>query len=188
MTKYLKRTVNGYTLARKKGFSAVWRGVLKAWPFVVNGMRWCIKDGQNTRFWTDRWVDSGIILSDHALDIRRVDNSLLVSQVCSEPGVWDFDFLVSVLPFNVAMQVVGMSTPNNNLGKDGLAWGLEPDGAFSVRSAYLMVSENDADPIDQVWRHIWKWNGPNRIKHFLWLASHKRLLTNEERGRRHISN
>ncbi|CAN1776777.1 Putative ribonuclease H protein At1g65750 [Linum perenne] len=39
-----------------------------------------------------------------------------------------------------------------------------------------------------MWRHIWNWQGPNKIKHFLWLASHKRLLTNEERGRRHLTN
>ncbi|CAN1128518.1 Putative ribonuclease H protein At1g65750, partial [Linum perenne] len=30
--------------------------------------------------------------------------------------------------------------------------------------------------------------GPNKIKHFLWLASHDRLLTNVERGRRHLTN
>ncbi|CAN1171511.1 Putative ribonuclease H protein At1g65750, partial [Linum perenne] len=35
---------------------------------------------------------------------------------------------------------------------------------------------------------IWKWKGPNKVLHFLWLASHKRLLTNEERGRRHLTN
>ncbi|CAN1128818.1 Putative ribonuclease H protein At1g65750, partial [Linum perenne] len=136
----------------------------------------------------DRWVDSGVVLVDHALDIRRVEGSLLVSQVCSEPGVWNVDFLLHVLPYNIAMQVVGMTPPSCTLGKDSIVWGLEPNGAFSVRSAYLMITDNAATSSDSVWRHIWGWNGPNRIKHFLWLASHKKLLTNEERGRRHLTN
>ncbi|CAN1178324.1 Putative ribonuclease H protein At1g65750 [Linum perenne] len=187
-SKYLKQTGNGYTLARKKGFSAVWRGVLKAWPLVINDIHWSIRDGRNTHFWTDRWVDSGVVLADHALDIRRVESSLLVSEVYSKPGVWNVDFLLHVLPYNIVMQVVGMTPPSNTLGGDSIVWGLEPDGAFSVRSAYLMITDNAATPSDLVWRHIWRWNGPNKIKHFLWLATHKKLLTNEERGRRHLTN
>ncbi|CAL1366987.1 unnamed protein product [Linum trigynum] len=34
---------------------------------------------------------------------------------------------------------------------------------------------------------IWKWPGPSRVRHFLWLAVHDRLLTNAERARRHIA-
>ncbi|CAN1121711.1 Putative ribonuclease H protein At1g65750 [Linum perenne] len=37
-SKYLKRTPTGFVLARKSGFSAVWRGLLKVWPSVTNGM------------------------------------------------------------------------------------------------------------------------------------------------------
>ncbi|CAN1752411.1 Putative ribonuclease H protein At1g65750, partial [Linum perenne] len=155
---------------------------------VTNGIHWSIRDGCNTHFWTDRWVDSGVVLADHALDIRRVEGSLLVSQVCSEPGVWNVEFLLQFLPYNIVMQVVGMTPPSYTLGKDSIIWGLEPNGAFSVRSAYLMITDNAASSSDSVWRHIWGWNGPNRIKHFLWLASHKKLLTNEERGRRHLTN
>ncbi|CAN1216168.1 Putative ribonuclease H protein At1g65750 [Linum perenne] len=187
VSKYLKTTDHGFTLARKRGFSALWRGVLKVWPLGINGLQWSIRDGQSMRFWTDRWVDSGIILADHALDIRRADDSLLVSQACSESGVWNFDFLLAMLPYNIVMQVVGMSPPKDRLGKDALVWGLEPNGLFSVRSAYLMITDNAEAPSDSMWRYIWDWKGPNRIKHFLWLASHRKLLTNEERGKRHLT-
>ncbi|CAN1787933.1 Putative ribonuclease H protein At1g65750 [Linum perenne] len=188
MSKYLKRTDNGFVLARKKGFSATWRGVLKVWPSVVNGLHWSIRDGQSTHFWTDRWVDSGVVLADHALNVQGVDNSLLVSQACSDLGEWNVDFLTSVLPHDIVMQVLGMSPPVERLGKDSLVWGLEANGMFSVRSAYLMITDNDTSHMDPLWRHIWSWNGPSKIKHFLWLASHKRLLTNEERSRRHLTN
>ncbi|CAN1830417.1 Putative ribonuclease H protein At1g65750 [Linum perenne] len=88
----------------------------------------------------------------------------------------------------IVLQVVGMTPPVERLGKDSLVWGLEADGRFSVRSAYLMISDNVTAHSDRLWQYIWNWQGPSKIKHFLWLASHKRLLTNEERGRRHLTN
>ncbi|CAN1131019.1 Putative ribonuclease H protein At1g65750 [Linum perenne] len=188
VSKYLKRTENGWVLARKKGFSAVWRGLLKVWPLVNNGLRWSIRNGRSTHFWTDRWVDSGAVLVDHARNIQNIDSSLLVSQACDEPGVWNLDFLSFVLPRDVMLQVIGMSPPVERLGADTLVWGLEADGKFSIRSAYLIITENENPESDSMWRHIWTWQGPSKIKHFLWLASHKRLLTNEERSRRHLTN
>ncbi|CAN1188455.1 Putative ribonuclease H protein At1g65750 [Linum perenne] len=128
---------------------------LGVWPLVINGMQWSIRDGKSTRFWTDRWVDSGIILADHALDIRRVDNSLLMSQACSDQGEWNLDFLCAVLPYDIVMQVIRMSAPKNRLGNDSLVWGLEPKGGFSVRTTYLMITDNVATPIDSVRRQIW---------------------------------
>ncbi|CAN1801051.1 Putative ribonuclease H protein At1g65750 [Linum perenne] len=188
VSKYLKQTSNGYVLARKIGFSSVLRGILKVWPHVTDGLQWSINNGRNTHFWTARWVDGGIVLIDHALNILRVDTSLRVADVCSATGDWNIDFLSSVLPSDVVMQVIGMCTPRDSLGDDALIWGFEPKGSFSIRSAYLMLSGNDGVASDHSWNRLWKWNGPNKIKHFLWLASHDRLMTNVERNRRHLTN
>ncbi|CAN1153627.1 Putative ribonuclease H protein At1g65750 [Linum perenne] len=187
-SKYLKKTPAGLALARKSGFSAIWRGLLKVWPSVTNGLHWSVRDGCNTRFWTDRWVDSGAILIDHATNIQGVNPSLLVSEVCSINGAWNSDFLFSVLPREVALQVIGMSPPKESLGKDSMVWGLEPDGRFSVRSAFQLLSDYSSASADTIWPTIWRWHGPNKVKHFLWIASHNRLLTNEEKGRRHLTN
>ena len=34
---------------------------------------------------------------------------------------------------------------------------------------------------------VWDWNGPERIGYFLWLVGHGKLLTNEERYKRHLA-
>ncbi|CAN1851988.1 Putative ribonuclease H protein At1g65750 [Linum perenne] len=81
-----------------------------------------------------------------------------------------------------------MSPPINYIGEDSLVWGLEPNGIFSVRSAFSMLQELDDTASDPFWSSLWKWHGPNKINHFLWLATHYRLLTNEERNRRHLTN
>ncbi|CAN1130195.1 Putative ribonuclease H protein At1g65750, partial [Linum perenne] len=38
-----------------------------------------------------------------------------------------------------------------------------------------------------LWNTIWQWQGPNRVRFFLWLTTHNRLLTNAERNRIHLS-
>ncbi|CAN0863350.1 Putative ribonuclease H protein At1g65750 [Linum grandiflorum] len=81
-----------------------------------------------------------------------------------------------------------MTPPSDSLGPDSMVWGLEPTGKFTIRSAYLLLTDLQEEQPDPRWKRIWKWQGPNKIRHFLWLASHNRLLTNEERGRRHLTN
>ncbi|CAN1841742.1 Putative ribonuclease H protein At1g65750 [Linum perenne] len=81
-----------------------------------------------------------------------------------------------------------MSPLWNNIGQDSFIWGLEPTGKFTVRSAYQLLTDSSSELTDPIWDRIWRWNGPNKIKHFLWLATHNRLLTNEERSRRHLTN
>ncbi|CAN1813110.1 Putative ribonuclease H protein At1g65750 [Linum perenne] len=66
-------------------------------------------------------------------------------------------------------------------------WGLERDGRFSIRSAYLLITEEESAALDPIWRLIWRWKGPQRIRQFLWLVAHNRLLTNSERHRRHLA-
>lgn len=60
------------------------------------------------------------------------------------------------------------------------------DEKFSVKSVYgsLMESVNLQHCID--WNLIWKAALPPRIKHFLWLVTKRRILTNFERARRHM--
>ncbi|CAN1138640.1 Putative ribonuclease H protein At1g65750 [Linum perenne] len=72
-------------------------------------------------------------------------------------------------------------------GEDRITWGLERDGRFRVRSAYLLAAEEEGDTLDPIWRLIWRWKGPQRIRQFLWLVAHNRLLTNSERRRRHLA-
>ncbi|CAN1799977.1 Putative ribonuclease H protein At1g65750 [Linum perenne] len=69
-----------------------------------------------------------------------------------------------------------------------MVWGLEPNGIFSVRSAFQLLQGLAAAPQKTIWKRVWGWQGPNKIKHFLWLASHDRLLTNVDRSRRHLTN
>ncbi|CAN1810688.1 Putative ribonuclease H protein At1g65750 [Linum perenne] len=86
------------------------------------------------------------------------------------------------------LQIAAMSPPNAANGDDTWVWGCESNGKFSINSAYDLITRpvNPRPLVD--WKRIWQWVGPNRVKHFLWLASHGKLLTNAERMRRHMAN
>ncbi|CAN0847950.1 Putative ribonuclease H protein At1g65750 [Linum grandiflorum] len=104
-----------------------------------------------------------------------------------DDGSWNYDLISSCLPSDIAMQVFGMTVPDASLGTDSMVWGLETSGKFTIRSAYLLLKDLKEEVPDSRWKHVWQWQGPNKIRHFLWLASHDRLLTNEECGRRHLT-
>ncbi|CAN1826535.1 hypothetical protein LINPERHAP1_LOCUS31596 [Linum perenne] len=69
ISKYMVRTENGYMLARQKGFSSVWRGIMKAWSDTHNG------------------VDSSLSVSDFCLNNGSWDLPKL-KEVLPENVVW----------------------------------------------------------------------------------------------------
>ncbi|CAN1242896.1 Putative ribonuclease H protein At1g65750, partial [Linum perenne] len=80
-----------------------------------------------------------------------------------------------------------MTPPNSDLGDDIPVWGLEANGLYSVKSGYALAKGLALDVDEKLWNRIWKWDGSQRIRQFMWLAVHDRLLTNAERHRRHLA-
>ncbi|CAN1778824.1 Putative ribonuclease H protein At1g65750 [Linum perenne] len=123
--------------------------------------------------------------------VGKLVSGLIDGWIVASPS-WTTRLISGMLipPFLFLMFVPSQACLLLLIGLGKIAWfgGLETNGRFSVRTAYLLITEALSPPTDPIWRSIWKWSGPSKIKHFLWLASHKRLLTNEERGRRHLSN
>ncbi|CAL1407398.1 unnamed protein product [Linum trigynum] len=168
--------------------SNLWHGIRKVWPIMSLGMRMSIKDGRDTSFWTDRWVDLGEMLIDHALDASSPPNPTLpVAQFTTPDGEWNIPHLRSHQLEELVLQVMGVQTPKEGYDADIPIWGSERDERFRVKSAYQLLTEGEEAHNTFDWRSIWRWRGPARITHFLWLAARERLLTNGERNRRHLS-
>ncbi|CAN1343202.1 Putative ribonuclease H protein At1g65750 [Linum perenne] len=82
---------------------------------------------------------------------------------------------------------MGMTPSDARLGEDAIVWGLEVSGRFSVKTTYWLVKEIAEEDSDTIWKKVWSWEGPAKIKHFIWLVMHGKVITNEERRRRHLS-
>ncbi|XP_031377505.1 protein FAR1-RELATED SEQUENCE 2-like isoform X1 [Punica granatum] len=55
------------------------------------------------------------------------------------------------------------------------------------RSAYAMLTRENIREEEVKWKLIWKWRGPQRIRSFLWLVGHERLLMNVHQRSRGIT-
>ncbi|CAN1120508.1 Putative ribonuclease H protein At1g65750 [Linum perenne] len=184
------REVNGELQPRNTSSqSAVWKGISRSWNIMLMGARSGIRNGNDTDFWTSRWLDSGTQLIDQLQNPDDDFNILAkVSDMTLDNGNWNFLLLRRFLPESLVEEVAGMSPPRADLGEDVCTWGLDDNGRFSVRTAYELVHDSPNPRPEVDWSLVWRWNGPGRVQYFLWLAAQGKLLTNLERKRRHLTN
>ena len=85
------------------------------------------------------------------------------------------------------MHIVAYKPPCLKDGIDQVYWKYSKNGNFTVSSAYSLLTNFNHKCEEKWWNIFWKWNGPHRIRMFLWLAFKDKLLTNAERRRRHLN-
>ena len=49
-------TSNIPRISKKSNCSNLWKGVVKAWPHLKNGVAWNLGNGLDVNFCTDRWI------------------------------------------------------------------------------------------------------------------------------------
>ncbi|KAL4284458.1 hypothetical protein GQ457_16G019810 [Hibiscus cannabinus] len=73
------------------------------------------------------------------------------------------------------------------LVSDSIGWGGDDRRMFTVKSAYsLRACDAQGDEL-QLWKAVSKYRGLPRIRMFLWLVFKRKILTNSEHVRRHMS-
>ncbi|KAJ8434447.1 hypothetical protein Cgig2_025417 [Carnegiea gigantea] len=70
--------------------------------------------------------------------------------------------------------------------EDLLIWNNASNG-FTIKLAPMITKSNLSEPHESIWKLIWTLKSPQRIKFFIWLAVHKRIMTNAHRARRQLS-
>jgi len=70
-------------------------------------------------------------------------------------------------------------------GQDILRWGYRPKGNFTTSESYKIVC-NNYTPSDPIWSIIWGLGSWPKISYFLWLVSHKKILTWDKLRRRNF--
>ncbi|KAF7801750.1 ribonuclease H [Senna tora] len=130
-----------------------------------------------------RWCVTGIMF------LMVWNEGLVMEKLCAFGQMlgflkWDwarFDFL---LPAHVCRRIAVVSPPSITHSQDMVAWKHSNDGWFSIKSAYQSITGLRNEDINTLWRKIWRLQVPQRVKSFLWLCVHNKLLTNEERAKR----
>ncbi|CAL1412293.1 unnamed protein product [Linum trigynum] len=186
--KYLNHKDGMIVSMKKSNPSSLWKAVLRAMPMMKQATAWSISDGASTGFWTHPWIDHDIILADFLKqDINDQEMNSAVADWVTKEGEWDWSRLNSLLHDKIMSLIAGSDTLIPSSGEDKRIWGIEQDGKLCLKSAYNLDSDFLGRDEDSIWKGIWKWKGPSKIKHFLWLETHNRLMTNKERSKRGLT-
>ncbi|KAJ1381042.1 Ribonuclease H domain [Sesbania bispinosa] len=114
---------------------------------------------------------------------------LLVSSLdfITNTGTWkEAEIRRLILP-DAANNVLALPPPTLRDVEDSVAWALTNDGNFSVSSAYNYLVNAPPSNMERVYKSIWQWKGPERLKLLLWRILSNGLLTNLARARRKLS-
>ncbi|KAL4283143.1 hypothetical protein GQ457_16G010650 [Hibiscus cannabinus] len=117
-----------------------------------------IYNGAAVKFWTDEWLGDIGPLANHVVSMEWLRTKEFM--VCDMVTLDADDFPVW--------------RPNRNL-------------QFTVRTAYEFKISHVTDSVHPIWRVIAAFRGWSKVRIFMWLACHERLLMNMERRRRHMT-
>ncbi|CAL1388501.1 unnamed protein product [Linum trigynum] len=183
--KYFRHSGSNITRMKTSDHSPLWKPILKAMIIMKSETCWSVRNGRSTSFWCHPWINEETILEDFLFtNISAEEREEPVCNWVHPSGTWDWERLTGLLPDDILFLLAGIDTPRQNLGEDTTIWGIDQDGRFRLKSAYKVVANKLDLTRSKEWKQLWKWKGPNIIRHFLWLALHDRLLTNQERVRR----
>lgn len=103
-------------------------------------------------------------------------------------GQWDWPALQNLLPLDVCNRIV--IKPPSHGRADFPCWNSASDGNFTLKSTFSFLQDLDEEvaAINPLFEKVWSWKGSNRYRAMLWKLAHGRLLTNEERFKRHMTN
>ncbi|XP_028054824.1 uncharacterized protein LOC114259033 [Camellia sinensis] len=109
-----------------------------------------------------------------------------VRDITDVEGDWDVTIVNQIFPQFVAASIFKEQSPKYNSNLDHLVWKGSFDATFSISSAFEIASDYDGK--DEDWQWLWKKKIPQKLKGFLWTVLHGKLLTNNMRPKRRLSN
>lgn len=87
--------------------------------------------------------------------------------------------------FYLLQRIASFELTTDEIG-DQATWLADGSGTFRIRSSLKLLCSTEEN-IAVNWKWLWKLRLPQRIKMFLWLILHSKVLTNAERFRRPMS-
>ncbi|KAF7811664.1 putative ribonuclease H protein At1g65750 family [Senna tora] len=177
----------GHLASAKPSSSNMWKGISKCWPIVERNIAWNIGDGNRVLFWKDIWIsDRGWLIDCVSTQPPESVVDMPVHFFITPSGGWDWSKIDPYVNRDVHDSIVAFLPPVQGR-HDCVRWRKTHDGNFSIRLAYDCLSPNLNTPRPTIWSKIWKWPVHERIRSFIWLITHGKILTNSHRRHRNLT-
>lgn len=185
--KYAITSTDCSTWKPKQNMSNAWKGILKSVPILISGGKRMVRNGKDTAFWSEKWLENYPLNLAAASPLPTSERDKTVSSYWNADSGWDWGTLSPLLPELILDKLAAYSLINDPNATDITGWRKETSGRFSVCSTYDIDVGDDDQVEPSTWNSIWKLKVPNRVRTFIWLAKHNRLMTNENRVRRGLT-
>ena len=171
----------------KANSSNAWRGILNGVPLLRHGIRKEIGNGKHTSFWHHNWAFNKplSLLATSPIPPSSID--LSVSDYWEASQGWKWELFSNLLPEEALKTIATYEVKPRDDWDDEFVWDRSNHGGFSIKSALTLVRNESTEASDGLWREIWRTSIPQRLRFFLWLATHDRLMTNAFRATRGLT-
>ena len=171
-------------IGRRVSCSNALRGILEHIQLSNQGLGVAIGDGRQTQFWHHKWLD-GERLLDKAIGVVPENHyHKTVSDYWRIGAGWDWPQLSSLLPPSTLQRIASYELISEAVG-DKVIWAADSFGKSTIKLALKLLRPTDSHT-EADWKWMWKIRVPQRIKLFLWLVLHRKILTNAERFKRQM--
>eukprot|EP00253_Pinus_taeda_P011657 PITA_11657 len=169
--------------------SYIWN---KAWEnkrLVQEYSLWEIREGNLALFWEDNWEQEPILAKEDFLGLKQ--------ELDSQGLIKVKDFLIHSNPTDKWRTWKNIECRNSSLlktraeelrkivekrkilvaeGQDQLRWGNNKEGTFILKEA-KKHSPLDPGVPNKIWQKLWRHQGWMKIKLYMWVVYHKKILT-----------
>ncbi|XP_028093960.1 uncharacterized protein LOC114294059 [Camellia sinensis] len=173
---------------KSRDASYIWRGIISTRPFLRKGVKWNISDGKFVNVWKDWWCGNSSFEDTVSGTMQsNIIDAIHISTLRGLLGAdenWDDILIKDKFPHPLATIILG-TPPLGNNEIDTPIWKGSPGREFTVSFVYEMLQDNENRADD--WSWVWKLRLPQKLKGFLWTVLHGKLLTNQMRLKRGLT-
>ncbi|KAL2899017.1 hypothetical protein RDABS01_024099, partial [Bienertia sinuspersici] len=145
----------------KTNCSNLWRGIVENVSILRQGVQANVRNGKTTLFFYHKWVVNQPL---DEVAIKEIPNNILratVEEMWDNNSGWKWEAFEEYLPLCILKKI-----------------------QFTIISAISLLQHTQGPQEDPHWGLIWSASTQNKVKFFLWLVMHNRILCNENRHKR----
>eukprot|EP00253_Pinus_taeda_P027356 PITA_27356 len=151
---------------------------------------WKEKEGDLALFWEDKWQQEPILLKEDFLNLKHETNTQGLTRVkdfwddIHNTGKWRIWKNIDCRNDRILKtkaEALGKMLEQRMIlvlgGQDQLRWGNNNEGIFNIKEAKSILLELASQAPNQTWKNLWRHQGWMKIKLFMWLFHHRKILT-----------
>jgi hypothetical protein len=170
----------------KTNQSHIWRAIHSTKQILHRFIKWNLGNGRKIDIFRDWWVGEGPLINQ----IRYAHaEKITVDKLINDLGCWDVEAISNRVYPDTALLIhnIPISASGNH---DCCSWSPNPNGNFSVGTAYkaLIIFNDDHTDLHIDYSWLWKLKIPPKIQMFLWLLLQNKILTAQNTTIRGITN